>query len=45
VKQNSGKLYNTIGTTTGAEHSLELFIEEFQSIFSFTAAGLCGRGK
>jgi hypothetical protein len=34
-KQNSGSLHNATGTTTGATRSLELFIEEFQSIFSF----------
>jgi hypothetical protein len=35
VKQNSGRLHNSTGTATGATHSLELFTEEFQSIFSF----------
>jgi hypothetical protein len=45
MKQNSGRLHNTIGTATGITHSLELLIEEFQSIFSFLAAGLSSRGK
>jgi hypothetical protein len=27
--------YNTIGMVTGATHSLELLVKEFQSIFSF----------
>jgi hypothetical protein len=39
VKRNSGKLHNSIGTANGATRSLELFIKEFQSIFSFWAAG------
>jgi hypothetical protein len=30
---------------TGATRSLELLIEEFQSIFSFWAAGLSSSGK
>jgi hypothetical protein len=34
VKQNSRRLRNTTGTATGATCSLELLIEEFQSIFS-----------
>jgi hypothetical protein len=37
--------YNTIGTVTGAAHSLKLIIKEFQSIFSFWAASLSSRGK
>jgi hypothetical protein len=35
VEQNSGRLHNITGTTTGATHSLELLVEEFQSILSF----------
>jgi hypothetical protein len=35
VKQNSGRLHNSTGTATRATRSRELFIEEFQSIFSF----------
>jgi hypothetical protein len=35
AKWNSGRLHNTIGTTTGATRSLELIIKEFQFIFSF----------
>jgi hypothetical protein len=35
AKQNSGRLYNSTGTAIKATHSLELLIEEFQSIFSF----------
>jgi hypothetical protein len=35
VKQNSERLQNTIEIATGAAHSLELLIEEFQSIFTF----------
>jgi hypothetical protein len=31
----SGRLHNTTGMTTGATCSLELLIEEFQSILSF----------
>jgi hypothetical protein len=31
----SGRLHNTTGTTTGATRSLELLVEEFQSILSF----------
>jgi hypothetical protein len=45
VKQNSGRLHNATGTVTGATHSLEIFIEEFQSIFSFKAADLSSRRK
>jgi hypothetical protein len=29
VKQNSGRLHNTTGTTTRATRSLELLVEEF----------------
>jgi hypothetical protein len=29
------RLYNTTGTTTGATHSLELLVEEFQYFLSF----------
>jgi hypothetical protein len=32
---NSGRLHNSTGTATGATRNLELFDEEFQSIFSF----------
>jgi hypothetical protein len=35
AKWNSGRLHNSTGTATGAAHSLELFVEEFQFIFSF----------
>jgi hypothetical protein len=35
TERNSGRLLNTTGTTTGATHSLELLVEEFQSILSF----------
>jgi hypothetical protein len=35
AEQNSGRLHNTKGTTTGATRSLELIVEEFQSILSF----------
>jgi hypothetical protein len=45
MKQNNGRLHNSIGTATGATHSLELLVEEFQSIFSFSAAGLSSKGK
>jgi hypothetical protein len=45
MKQNSRRLHNTTGTATGAVHSLELLIEEFQPIFSFWATGLSSRGK
>jgi hypothetical protein len=38
-EQNSERLHNSIEMTTGATCSLELFVEEFQSIFSFWAAG------
>jgi hypothetical protein len=30
VKRNSERLHNTTGTETGATHSLELLVEEFQ---------------
>jgi hypothetical protein len=45
VKWNNRRLHNATGTTTGATHSLELLAEEFQSTFSFWAAGLSSRGK
>jgi hypothetical protein len=45
MERNSGRLHNTTGTATGAAHNLELLIEEFQSIFSFLAAGLYSRGN
>jgi hypothetical protein len=35
MKQNRARLQNTIGITTGVVQSLELLIEEFQSIFTF----------
>jgi hypothetical protein len=35
VKRNSGRLHSSTGMATGATHSLELLIIEFQSIFSF----------
>jgi hypothetical protein len=35
AKWNSGRLHNATGMATGAAHSLELLIEEFQSIFFF----------
>jgi hypothetical protein len=35
AERNSGRRHNTTGMATGATHSLELLIEEFQSIFSF----------
>jgi hypothetical protein len=34
-KMDSGRLHNSIGTATGATRSIELLIEEFQSIFTF----------
>jgi hypothetical protein len=45
AKQNSGRLHNSTGMATGAARSLELLIEEFQSILFFWAAGLSTRGK
>jgi hypothetical protein len=45
AKENSGRLHNSTVMATGATHSLELLIEEFQSIFSFWAASLSSRGK
>jgi hypothetical protein len=45
MKRNSGILHNPTGTATGATCSLELFVKEFKSIFSFWAAGLSSRGK
>jgi hypothetical protein len=35
MKQNSGRLCNSTGTTIGATRNLELLVEEFQRIFSF----------
>jgi hypothetical protein len=35
AKQNSRRLHNTTETATGAARSIELLVEEFQSIFSF----------
>jgi hypothetical protein len=35
MKRNSRRLHNTTGIATGATHSLELLVEEFQTIFSF----------
>jgi hypothetical protein len=35
TKRNSRRDHNTIGMVTGVTRSLELLIEEFQSIFSF----------
>jgi hypothetical protein len=36
LKRNeTAKDYNSTGTATGATRSLELLVEEFQSIFSF----------
>jgi hypothetical protein len=35
VKRNNRRLHNTTGMATGAVHSLELIVKEFQSIFSF----------
>jgi hypothetical protein len=32
---NIGRLHNTTATATGAAHSLELLVEEFQSISTF----------
>jgi hypothetical protein len=34
-KQNYARLHNTIGIAIGAAQSLELLVEEFQSIFTF----------
>jgi hypothetical protein len=34
AKWNSGRFHNTTGIATGATRSLELIVEEFQSIFS-----------
>jgi hypothetical protein len=45
AKRNSGRLHNSTGMATGATHSLELLIIEFQSIFSFWAAGLSSKRK
>jgi hypothetical protein len=45
MKQNNGRLHNTTWMATGATRSLELHIEEFQSIFSFWTAGLNSRGN
>jgi hypothetical protein len=35
AKRNSRRLHNSTGTTARGTHSLELLVEEFQSIFSF----------
>jgi hypothetical protein len=35
VKRKSGRLHKTTKIVTGAVHSLELLIEEFQFTFSF----------
>jgi hypothetical protein len=43
--QNQGDGGPLSGTATGSTRSLELLVEEFQSIFSFGAAGLSSRGK
>jgi hypothetical protein len=45
AKWNTERLYNSTGMATGATRSLELLVKEFQSIFSFWAAGLSSRGK
>jgi hypothetical protein len=45
TKQNSGRLQNTTRIATGAAQSLELLVEEFQSIFTFCAVGLYSREK
>jgi hypothetical protein len=45
AKRNSRRLQNTVGTTTGSTSSLELLVDEIQSIFSFLAADLSSRGK
>jgi hypothetical protein len=34
VERTNGRLHNTTGMTTGATRSLELLVEEFQSILS-----------
>jgi hypothetical protein len=39
AEQNSGRLHNTTGMENVATRSLEHLVEEFQSIFSFWAAG------
>jgi hypothetical protein len=43
AKRNSLRLHNSTGMATGATRSLELLIEEFQSILFFWAAGLSSR--
>jgi hypothetical protein len=35
AKHNSGRLHNSTRTATGTVYSLELIVEEIQSIFSF----------
>jgi hypothetical protein len=45
VKWNSRRLHNSIGTATGVTRSLELIVEEFQSIFSIWVVGLSSGGK
>jgi hypothetical protein len=35
AKRNSGRLHNSTGMATEATRSLELIVEEFQSIFPF----------
>jgi hypothetical protein len=45
AKRNSGRLHNTTGTATGAAHSLELLIEEFQSIFSEQQVWVAGENS
>jgi hypothetical protein len=44
MEWNSGRLHNTTGMTTGAAHSLELLVEEFQSFVTFWAADLYSGG-
>jgi hypothetical protein len=45
AKWNSRRLHDSIGMAIGATRSLELLVEEFQSIISFWAVGLSSRGK
>jgi hypothetical protein len=45
TEQNSRRLHNSIGTAIVVAHSLELLVEEFQSIFTFWVASLYSRGK
>jgi hypothetical protein len=44
AKRNN-RFHNSTGMATRATCSLELLVDEFQSIFSFGAAGLSSRGK